>query len=66
MENREEDILDRGNILVHDYNGDIVRLKDAKIWHTLDGDYVEPREYISDLSDCDNIIRNILKLFCIL
>ena len=63
MEYREEDILDRGNILVHDYDGDIVRLKDAKIWYTLDGDYVEPREYISD---CKNLIENILKLFCIL
>lgn len=63
METREEDILDRGNILVHDYNGDIVRLKDAKIWCTLDGDYVEPRKYISD---CENIIENILKIFCIL
>jgi len=62
MENREEDMLDRGNILVHDYNGDIVRLKDAKIWYTLDGDYVEPRRYTLD---CENIIENILKIFCI-
>ena len=43
---RDEDIAKRGeNFIVHDYDGKKVKLKDAKIWFSFDGNYVEPKEY---------------------
>ncbi len=47
--NRSQDINVRGrNHEVHDYNGKIVKLENAKVWTTFDGDYVEPRSYIKN------------------
>jgi hypothetical protein len=61
---REEDLLDRGeDLLVHNYDGSIIDLKHADIWYNNDGNYVEPRIY---RSDCELLISNILKWFCII
>lgn len=44
--NREDDIGSRGELCkVHDFDGNIVYLKDAKIWYNNDGNYMEPRIY---------------------
>ena len=42
---RNEDIRLRGrDTLVHDYDGTIVKLSQAKMWYNYDSDYVAPRE----------------------
>lgn len=44
--NRDDDIASRGELCkVHNYDGNIVCLKDAKIWYNNDGNYIEPRIY---------------------
>tara|TARA_E500000178_G_scaffold233042_1_gene229536 strand:+ start:5857 stop:6159 length:303 start_codon:yes stop_codon:yes gene_type:complete len=46
VKSREDDIAKRGeNFIVHDHDGKKVKLKDAKIWFSFDGNYVEPKEY---------------------
>ena len=53
---RECDIEKRGkDILVYDYNREIVKLVDAQIWYNDDGDYVQPCEYKK---------KNCFYLFC--
>ena len=55
---RESDIEKRGkDILVYDYNREIVKLVDAQIWYNYDGDYVEPSEYKK---------KNCFYLFCLI
>ena len=44
--NREEDISIRGsNHEVYDYDGHIVKLKNAKVWYSDHGNYVEPTSH---------------------
>lgn len=46
---RESDIINRGSQhKVYDYDGKVVKLIDAKIWYSNDGNYVEPRSYNND------------------
>lgn len=46
---RESDINIRGSHhKVYDYNGKVVKLINAKIWYSFDGNYVEPRSYNND------------------
>lgn len=60
MDDREEDILDRGgDFLVHDFDGKIVSLRDAATWYNNIGTYVKPRGYVSS---CDNIMLVIKML----
>lgn len=62
MNEREEDILDRGSdLLVYDYNGNIVSLNDAAIWYNSDGDYFQPKAH---LSMCKKIMLLIERIFC--
>jgi len=43
---RKSDINIRGSQhKVYDYNGNIVKLIDAKVWYNCDGNYVEPYSY---------------------
>lgn len=61
---RESDLLNRGHdVLVHDYDGKIVLLRDAKQWYSFDGNYIEPRLYISH---CDNFLITLKNFFSIL
>jgi hypothetical protein len=49
--NRTQDLKLRGSdCLVHDYDNQIVPLKDAKIWFNFDNDYVQPRDTISEIN----------------
>ncbi len=47
-QNRNDDIAFRGDINVHDYDGSIKPLSQAKVWYNYDGDYVPPRTYITE------------------
>ena len=61
---RESDLVKRGHdLLVHDYDGKIVLLSDAKEWYSFDSNYVEPRKYISN---CDSILIALQNFFSIL
>lgn len=62
--NRDDDIGARGELCkVYDYDGNIVYLKNAKIWYNNDGNYVEPR--ICKYNFCDTVLEKIKQLFCI-
>ena len=60
------------NILVHDYNGEIITLCNAKIWYNTGGDYVEPRRFHPlhinekiEENPCLNLQKLVMKIFCI-
>jgi len=60
---RKSDLVNRGNdILVHDYDGKIVLLRDAKEWYSFDGNYIEPRTYISNCDHFFSIIKNFFSI----
>ena len=62
--NRDDDISARGELCkVYDYDGNMVYLKDAKIWFNNDGNYVEPRIYIPHF--CDGLFDFCKRSFCI-
>lgn len=71
-EDRIQDMKERGrNILVHDYNGEIITLSKAKIWYNSGGDYVEPREFYptpidekNEENPCLNLQKLVMKIFC--
>lgn len=59
--NRKEDIQQRGrDCLVYDYNGSIVSLKEAVIWYSHDGNYMEPEIYNFNFV---TFLNNLIK-FC--
>ena len=46
IRSREDDIKSRGeNNYVHDHDGKKVNLKDASIWFSHDGNYIQPADY---------------------
>jgi hypothetical protein len=46
---RDSDLVFRGSDhKVYDYDGKIVKLSDAQIWHSSDGNYVKPRSYTKE------------------
>jgi len=56
VNDRLDDMITRGRgCLVHDYDGHVVKLKNAKVWYNHDGDYVAPR---SSYGVYDNILFN--------
>ena len=60
---RDQDIKYRGkNYLVHDYDGKVVFLKDAKEWTNFDGDYIEPRSYQEE-NFFYSVLNNLLNYF---
>lgn len=62
--NRDDDIGARGELCkVHDYDGTMVYLKNAKIWYNNDGNYVEPKIFKHNF--CDTVLEKIKQLFCI-
>tara|TARA_B110000285_G_scaffold141278_1_gene158060 strand:- start:509 stop:745 length:237 start_codon:yes stop_codon:yes gene_type:complete len=49
---RTQDLKLRGSdCLVHDFDDNVVSLKDAKIWFNHDSDYVQPRDTISEINN---------------
>ena len=75
-EDRIQDMKERGrNILVHDYNGEIITLSKAKIWYNSEGDYVETRKLYTIKEEeeehehvnytCLNLQKILMKIFCI-
>ena len=73
FKDRDQDINERGkNILVYDYNGEIVTLSKAKIWYNNNGDYVEPRKFYPIKEEeehenytCLKLQKILMKIFCI-
>lgn len=76
FEDRNQDMKERGkNILVYDYNGEVVTLSKAKIWYNNNGDYVEPRKFYPIKEEeeehedvnytCLNLQKILMKIFCI-
>ena len=61
--NRDDDIVSRGELCkVHDYDGKMVYLKDAKIWCNNDGNYMEPRIYEPHFFD--TLVDICKRIFC--
>lgn len=59
IQSRDEDIKSRGeNNYVHDYDGKKVKLKDASVWYSHDGNYIQPVDY--DTCDICNIFKSCI------